>query len=122
VLPGIPLLALTATVQTDGRGKLIKACGMMQHVIVDVLPSKENIMFNVIPMLIEKNAVTHLKWIADMVAVKGKETPQTIVFCNTFNVISSILSYLLLLWKDKAVIEDKQGKKKSRLSVYHAKS
>lgn len=122
VLPGIPLLALTATVQTNERGKLIKACGMMQPVVVDVLPNKENIMFNVIPILIEKEAVTHLKWIADMVSVKGKETPQMIVFCNTFNDISNILSYLLLLLKEKAFIEDAQGKKKSLLGVYHAKS
>ena len=74
VLPGVPLLALTATVQTNERGKLIKACGMMQPIIVDVSPNKENIMFNVIPILIKEEAVTHLKWIADMVAV-GKKNP-----------------------------------------------
>ena len=95
---------------------------MTQPVIVDVSPNKENMVLNVIPILIEKEAVTHLKWIADMVAVKGKETPQTIVFCNTFNDIWNILSYLLLLLKEKAFIEDVQGKKKCLLGVYHAKS
>ena len=42
-LPGIPLLALTASVQVNERSKLIKACGIIQPVIVDVSPNKENI-------------------------------------------------------------------------------
>ena len=33
VLPGIPLLALTASVQINERTKLIKACGMLQPLI-----------------------------------------------------------------------------------------
>lgn len=122
VLPGIPLLALTATVQSNERAKLIKASGMVQPIIVDVSPNKENIMFNAIFVPDEKEEVTHLKWIADMVAVKGKETPQTIVFCNTFNDIANILSYLLLVLKEKAFTEDSNGKKKALLGVYHAKS
>ena len=73
MLPGIPLLALTATVQSNERAKLIKACGMVQPLIVDVSPNKENIMFNASFVPDEKEEVTHLKWIADMVAVKGKE-------------------------------------------------
>ena len=84
-LPGIPLLALTASVQVNERSKLIKACGMIQPVIVDVLPNKENITFNFMAVLKEKEAVSHLRWIAEMVIKNGKDTPQTIVFCNTFN-------------------------------------
>ena len=101
MLPGIPLLDLTATVQISERTKLIKACGMVQPMIVDVSPNKENISFNFIPVVIEKEAVTCLKWIGDMVAAKGKETPQTIIFCNTFNDISTVLSYLLLILKER---------------------
>ena len=97
VLPRISLLALTATVQNNGRAKLNKAWAMVQPVIVDVLPNKENITFNFMAIPNEKEAVSHLKWIADMVAEKGKESPQTIVFCNTFNDLSTILSYLLLV-------------------------
>ena len=122
VLPGIPLLALTATVQNNGRARLNKACGMVQPVIVDVLPNKENITFNSMAIPNEKEAVSHLKWIADMVAEKGKECPQTIVFCNTFNDLSSILSYLLLVLKEKAFTDNHNGKRTSLLGVYHAKS
>ena len=122
VLPGIPLLALTATVQVNERAKLMKACGIQKPVIVDVSPNKENISLNFVAIPNEKNAVTHLRWIADMVAEKGKECPQTIIFCNTFNDISSVLSYLLLILKEKAFTTNNDGKKASLLSVYHAKT
>ncbi|XP_044162685.1 Bloom syndrome protein homolog [Acropora millepora] len=95
---------------------------MVQPVIVDVLPNKENITFNFMAIPNEKEAVSHLKWIADMVAEKGKESPQTIVFCNTFNDLSTILSYLLLVLKEKAFTDDHNGKRTSLLGVYHAKS
>lgn len=62
VLPRISLLALTATVQNNGRAKLNKACAMVQPVIiVDVLPNKENITFNFMSIPNEKEAVSHLK-------------------------------------------------------------
>ena len=121
-LPGIPLLALTASVQVNERSKLIKACGMIQPVIVDVSPNKENITFNCMAVLKEKEAVSHLRWIAEMVIKSGKDTPQTIVFCNTFNDISAVLSYLLLVLKENAFIEDDSGKRTCLLGVYHAKS
>ena len=44
-----------------------------------------------------------------------------IVFCNTFNDLSTILSYLLVL-KEKAFTDDHNGKRTSLLGVYHAKS
>ena len=37
-----------------------------------------------------KEAVSHLRGIAEMVIKNGKDTPQTIVFCNTFNDISAV--------------------------------
>ena len=104
------MLALTATVQSNERAKLIKACGMVQPLIVDVSPNKENIMFNA-------------SFVPDEKEVKGKDPPPTtIVFCNTFNDIANILSYVLLVLKEKACTEDSNGKKKSLLGVYHAKS
>ena len=100
----------------------MKACGIQKPVIVDVSPNKENISLNFVAIPNEKNAVTRLRWIADMVAEKRKECPQTIIFCNTFNDISSVLSYLLLIVKEKAFTTNNDGKKASLLSVYHAKT
>ena len=66
-LRGIPLLALTASVQVNERSKLIKACGIIQPVIVDVSPNKENITYNFMAVLKEKETVSHLRWITEMV-------------------------------------------------------
>ena len=66
-LPGIPLLALTASVQVNERSKLIKACGIIQPVIVVVSPNKENITYNFMAVLKEKETVSHLRWITEMV-------------------------------------------------------
>ncbi|XP_068762083.1 ATP-dependent DNA helicase RecQ-like [Montipora capricornis] len=60
-LPGIPLIALTATVQFTERAKLFRACGMQNPIVVDVSPNKENISFNFIGILNEKDAVSCLK-------------------------------------------------------------
>lgn len=108
--------------QVSERSKLVKACGIQDPVVVDVSPNKENITFNFLAVPHEKYAVTYLKWIADMVSEKGEECPQTIVFCNTFNDISAVLSYLLLVLKEKAFKVTPDGKKVSFLGVYHAKT
>ena len=78
-------------------------------------------MFNFISVPKEKEAVTHLKWIATMVSEQGRNSPHTIVFCNTFNDISNILSNLLLELKEKAFTTDASGERKSLLGVYPAK-
>ena len=102
---------MIATIQISERAKLIKACGKVQPMIVDVSPNKENISFNFI-LVIEKEAVTW--WLQ---RGKGKETPQTTIFCNTFNDISTVLTYLLLILKEKAFTKDSDCKKLSSLSL-----
>ena len=120
VLPGIPLLALPATVQNNERAKLIKACGMIQPVIVDVSPNKENITFTFMAIPNEKEVVFQLKWLADMVAEKGKESPQTIVFCNMFNFL--LLAACVELKRRHSLMMTMEREHLFNLGVYHAKS
>lgn len=56
-----------------------------------------------------------------MVVKHQANTPQTIIFCKTFNDIASVISYLLMNLRGKAFVE-KDGKKLSLLGVYHAKT
>ena len=84
-LPGTPLLALTASVKLDERKSLYKACGMINPVIVDVSPNKENIFLNFVHINDECDKLDHLKWIAQMIQKECENTPQTIIFCRTFN-------------------------------------
>lgn len=122
LLPGVPVVSLTASVLLKERQKVIKASGMVNPAIIDVSPNKENITLNFIEMKKETYAGSHLHWIADMVGKHNKETPQTIIFCKTFNSISFVLSYLLMTLREKAFVATESRGKVSLIGVYHAKT
>ena len=78
------MLALTASVKVKDWSFLWKACGMVNPVIVDVAPKKENICLEFERIAVEGDALKSLKWIACMIEKHKEETPQTIIFCKTF--------------------------------------
>ena len=120
-LPGVPVLALTASVKVKDRSCLWKSCGMMNPVIVDVAANKDNICLEVLRITVEKEALKNLKWIASMIEKQREETPQTIIFCKTFNDIASVVSYLLMNLRQNAFVE-REGERLPLLGVYHAKT
>ena len=115
------MLALTASLKLKDRANLIKACGLVSPTIIDASPNKSNIRFSFVSIEKEKEALRYISWVADLLLEKGEETPQTIIFCKTFNAISMILSYLLMLLERKAFIE-KDGNTVSLIGVYHSKT
>lgn len=124
-LPGVPVIALTARVLLKERQKLIKASGMISPVIVDVSPNKENIILDFLEMKKESysGSTGNLKWVADLISTHGRETPQTIIFCKTFNSISFVLSYLLMTLRGKTFVDSEDKGKVSLIGyVYHAKT
>lgn len=52
----------------------------MDPVVVDVSPNNENITFNFLAIRHEEYAVTHLKWIADMVSEKERSVHKELYF------------------------------------------
>ena len=119
-LPGVPVLALTASVKVKDRSSLWKACGMENPVIVDVTPNKENICLEFERIAVKGDALKSRNCIACMIE-KHKETPQTIIFCKTFSDIANVVSFLLMNLRGDAFVE-KNGEKLSLLGVYHAKA
>ncbi|KAL9952213.1 hypothetical protein ACROYT_G039428 [Oculina patagonica] len=120
-LPGLPILALTASVKVKDRSSLWKSCGMVDPIIVDVAPNKENICLEFHKIADEKDALKNLKWVASMIQQEKEKTPQTIIFCKTFNDIANVVSYLLMNLRGMAFVE-RDGKKLPLLGVYHAKT
>lgn len=116
-LPGVPILALTASVKLKDRASLWKACGMVNPLVVDVSPNKDNIYLGFELIEVEAEALNRLKWVATMVERERQETPQTIIFCKTFNDIG----YLLMNLRGSAFVEQ-EGDKVPLIGVYHAKS
>ena len=120
-LPGVPILALTASVKLKDRASLWKACGMVSPLVVDVSPNKDNIYLGFELIEVEAEALNRLKWVTTMVERERQETPQTIIFCKTFNDIANIISYLLMNLRGSAFVEQ-EGDKVPLIGVYHAKS
>ena len=92
---------------------------MVSPVIVKISPNKSNISLNFIERKKESYAISHLQWTVEMISSKGKETPQTIIFCKTFNNISFVISYLLMTLCGKAFVETESKGKVSLIGVYH---
>ena len=117
-LPGVPVLALTASVKVKDPSCLWESCGMVNPVIVDVAANKDNICLEFLRITVEKK---NLKRIASMIEKQREETPQTIIFCKTFNDIASVVSYLLMNLCQNAFVE-REGERLPLLGVYHAKT
>ena len=79
LLPGVPMIALTASVLLPERHKAIKASGLFDPVIIDASPNKENISLNFIEMKNESYEGSNLQWVADMVSHDITQTPHTII-------------------------------------------
>ena len=60
-LPGVPVLALTASVKVKDRSCLWKSCGMVNPVIVDVAAKKENICLEFLRITVEKEPLKKSK-------------------------------------------------------------
>ena len=56
-----------------------------------------------------------------MIEKQREGTPQTIIFCKTFNDIASVVSYLLMNLRQNAFVE-MEGERLPLLGVYHAKT
>jgi hypothetical protein len=87
------------------RNSLFKACGIVNPVVVNVSPNKENIFIGFPHITEEAQALKNLSWISDMIRNEKGTTPQMIIFCKTFNDIASVLSFLLMTLKNEAFIE-----------------
>ena len=72
-LPGVPILALTASVKLKDRASLWKACGMVNPLVVDVSPNKDNVYLGLEVLKVEAEALNRLKWVATMVERENKK-------------------------------------------------
>lgn len=113
-------MVLTAFVWLKDRASLWKAYEMVNPLVVDVSPNKDNIYLGFELIEVEAEAFNHLKWVATVVERERQETPQTITFCKTFNENGNVISYLLMNLRASAFVEQ-EGGKVSLIGVYHAK-
>ena len=83
-------------------------------------PNKVNISLNFLKMENESLVGSNLDWIVEMASSKGKETPQTIIFCKNFTItVSLVLSFLLFTLGGRAFVDNENQDKVSLIDVCH---
>ena len=79
---GIPLLALTGTADRETEKTVIKELAMKDPVKLFVSTNRCNLRLS-INKVGRIEMLKQLDWIVGMIKTNGKETPKTIVFCDT---------------------------------------
>ena len=121
LLPGRPVVALSATLRTTNRKLLQRVLNLENAHVISVSPNRDNLMISAINVKGIQEALQKLDWIIDLVRKEKLQAPKTIIFCNVMTDIAHILSYLLLKLGDSAHITI-DGKKTWLIGIYRSKS
>ena len=86
---------MTGTADKETQSTIIELLALRNPIRIFVSPERRNIRISV--KKCKKNEMfTQLKWLIDMVMLKGAETPKTIIFCNMMSEMASVCNHLLL--------------------------
>ena len=121
LMPGCPLIALTASLRVTHRKILENVLLLQNPFVVDVSPNKTNIRMSSIKAADKEDALTKLDWLLDIIKEKVTDAPKSIIFCNVITDISHVLGYILMKLGQHAFVL-KDNVKHWLLGVYHAKS
>lgn len=86
-----------------------------------VSPNRENIRFSV-KKVKKEHQHEELQWLIDLLKKHGKETPKTLIFCNTINEIAQVTNYLLSKLGPHAYDQQTKVPENCFLGVYHSNS
>ena len=113
-----PALALTATADKAMRQRLCKLLGFHKHVEVLISPNKENIRFTLLEA--DKN-LDCFNWIVELLRMKKKDSPFSIIFCHTVSDIALVLSTLLTKLGNDAYLDGAEpAPMRCLLGVYYS--
>ena len=89
------MAALTGTADDTTQKNIIEALNLKKDTLtVYVSPNRTNLRFSV--KKVKKDVqLDELQWLVDIVKEKGKDTPKTMLFCNTMIEIASVANHLL---------------------------
>lgn len=115
-------MALTGTADVDTEKSIVADLVMKQPVKFFVSPNRMNLRLSV-NKVSRKDMLIQLDWVVDMIKEHGRETPKTIVFCDTLYSIASVWNYLMMSLGENA-FHPKTSKKREHcvLGVFHSLS
>ncbi|XP_078607893.1 ATP-dependent DNA helicase RecQ-like [Branchiostoma floridae x Branchiostoma japonicum] len=122
VKEGTPVLALTASVDSKSRQRVLKLLNMQGAQTILFSPNRENIRMGVVkvPYDVCKQLVC-LDWVAKMIKEKGVDTPYTIIYVRSINATGIVFHYFKHLLSDGMWVDrDPEQKAKNLLvGIYH---
>lgn len=89
------MLALTGTADKDTEKTVVGELLMKNPVKLFVSPNRVNLRLSVHKVL-RSSMLNHLDWLVDMIKQHGKDTPKTIIFCDTLYFIASVRNYMMM--------------------------
>ena len=121
VLPGCPVVALSASLRITHRKLLQNVLHLSNAEVVNVSPNKENIRMLSVQVKHVEEALGQLDWLIKILKENGANSPKSIIFCNVMTDIAHVLSYMLLKLGEAAyLIKDNQ--KCWLIAIYHSKT
>ena len=98
----VPVLCITATADRGMRTRLANYLALSNPYTVILSPNKDHIRFSVTQA---DKELCCLNWVVTMLRKEKKDSPYTIIFCQTVNDIALILSFLLKNLGEDAYVE-----------------
>ena len=116
------MLALTGTADKDTEKTVIGELLMKNPVKLFVSPNRVNLRLSVhkVP---RSSMLKHLDWLVDMIKQHGKDTPKTIIFCDTLYLIASVRNFMMMTLGEAAFYPRMSRKHEHRLlGIFHSLS
>ncbi|XP_066279241.1 uncharacterized protein [Branchiostoma lanceolatum] len=122
VKEGTPVLALTASVDSTSRGRVINLLNMQGAQTILISPNKENIRLGVVKVPNDPfKQLTCLDWVAKMLKDKGAAAPYVIIYVRSIYATGLVFHYFKALLSDYMWV-DRDPEKRTRnilVSMYH---
>ena len=119
---GTPLLTHTGTADMDTEKTIIHDLVMNKTVKLFVCPNRVNLR-PIVKKVSRKHMLKQLDWILEMIREHDKETPKTIIFCDTLYSIASVWNYLIMSLGENVFHPPTSRKHKHCvLGIYHSLS
>lgn len=117
---GIPILALTASADTQSRERVISMLNMQGARRIHVSPNRENIRLGIVRLPNDK--LKCLDWVVKLVKDGGVAAPQIIIYCRSVKTTGKVHRYLHTeLGPDAWVDRDPEERTKNCfIGMYHS--
>ena len=98
---GTPVLALTGTADKETERTVMDDLTMKDPIQLFVSPNRCNLRFSV-NKVAQTDMLKQLDWLVELIKENCKDTPKTIVFCDTMYSIVSVFNNLMGKPREKA--------------------